>query len=212
MSKPKLAAIIAGIAVVAAGSAAYAAIPDAGGVIRGCYKKKDGTVRVIDTANGQSCSSGENALSWNQQGPAGPPGPKGDQGDPGPSQAYTGGALVQPIDSSETTVATLSLPSAGAYVVSAKLIAVPADSSDPPTIVQCRLTVGSGLDNSVDFTRGTVSDTSGDDVEASLALMTDWTSANSGGNARVSCSAPNPALAEYIKIAAIKVGSVQSPA
>ncbi|TDO29458.1 hypothetical protein EV643_1491, partial [Kribbella sp. VKM Ac-2527] len=37
------------------------------------------SVRVIDTAAGQTCSNKEAAFSWNQTGPAGPPGPAGSQ-------------------------------------------------------------------------------------------------------------------------------------
>jgi hypothetical protein len=48
---------------------ASAAIPDSGGVIHGCYKTSDGKLRVINTEAGQTCSSGETALSWNQTGP-----------------------------------------------------------------------------------------------------------------------------------------------
>jgi hypothetical protein len=64
---------------VAAGGIAYAAIPDSNGVIRGCYLKKLGVLRVIDPAT-QQCSSLEVAISWNQTGPQGV---KGDKGDPG---------------------------------------------------------------------------------------------------------------------------------
>ena len=71
------------------GTVALAAIPGAGGVITGCYDKKSGALRVIDTA-GQSCDKSQQQLAWNQTGPQGPQGlqglkgDKGDQGDPGP--------------------------------------------------------------------------------------------------------------------------------
>ena len=39
------------------GGIAYATIPDAGGVIHGCYQKThQGTLRVIDTGKAQTCS------------------------------------------------------------------------------------------------------------------------------------------------------------
>ena len=45
---------VVGVAVGSVGSAiAFASIPDAGGVIHGCYDNK-GTLRVIDTGAGQS--------------------------------------------------------------------------------------------------------------------------------------------------------------
>ena len=89
MSRSKLAAIVVAIVAVVAGSAAYAAIPDGGGVIHACYwNGGGGPLRIIDTAKGQKCTTNETALDWNQQGPKGDPGlpgPKGDKGDPGPA-------------------------------------------------------------------------------------------------------------------------------
>jgi hypothetical protein len=58
---------------VAAGGIAYAAIPDSNGVIDGCYAKKDGALRVIDTAAGATCDTKkENAIHWDQTGQTGP--------------------------------------------------------------------------------------------------------------------------------------------
>lgn len=81
---------VGAIAIVAVvlGGAALAAI-GGGGVIDGCYAKRDGSVRIIDTATAQ-CKANETALAWNQTGPqgpkgdTGPQGPKGDQGPAGP--------------------------------------------------------------------------------------------------------------------------------
>lgn len=56
-----LVAILAG-ALVATGGLAYAAIPDAGGVIHTCYTKSSGAWRVIDTGLSQTCKSNEAAL------------------------------------------------------------------------------------------------------------------------------------------------------
>lgn len=56
------------VAVVAGGTAVFAAIPAKNtGVISGCYKTTSGALRVIDTKS-QSCAAGEKALSWNQRG------------------------------------------------------------------------------------------------------------------------------------------------
>jgi len=81
---------IAGLAaaVVLAGGVAYATIPDAGGVIHGCYHKNSGALRVIDTGGGGNCMIGETSLDWNQtgvQGSTGPQGPIGSTGAQGPS-------------------------------------------------------------------------------------------------------------------------------
>jgi hypothetical protein len=67
-----IAGAIAGAVLIAGGAIAYASIPDSNGVIHACLK--DGKIRVVDTDAGQSCSGSEQALNWNQQGPAGPPG------------------------------------------------------------------------------------------------------------------------------------------
>jgi hypothetical protein len=70
---------------------AVAAIPDGQGIIHGCYRKSNGTLRVIDKAKGQHCVTGERALDWNERGrrgrrgPPGLQGPQGIQGEPGDS-------------------------------------------------------------------------------------------------------------------------------
>jgi hypothetical protein len=86
--RPSPALVVSMVAVVLSlGAAAYAAIPDSGGVIHGCYQTSgglltppQGTVRVVDSAQGQSCRAGETALNWNQTGPQGPAGPVGPTG------------------------------------------------------------------------------------------------------------------------------------
>jgi hypothetical protein len=71
----------AALAVATSGAAiAYASIPDSSGVIHGCYTVKTGALRVIDTAKGQTCATGQHALKWNQKGPQGPAGPAGVSG------------------------------------------------------------------------------------------------------------------------------------
>jgi hypothetical protein len=62
---------------------ATGAIPDASGVIHGCYDPQ-GALRVIDPAS-SSCKNNETALNWSQTGPAGPTGPNGPKGATGPT-------------------------------------------------------------------------------------------------------------------------------
>jgi hypothetical protein len=82
--------------VVASVATGLAAIPDSGsGVISGCYKASNGSLRVIDAEAGETCGNSELAVAWNEQGepgpqgepgaqgPAGPIGPAGPQGEPG---------------------------------------------------------------------------------------------------------------------------------
>jgi hypothetical protein len=74
--------LVVGIGV-AVGGIAYAAIPDANGVINSCYSKSTGGLRVAERAT--DCRSGETALSWNQQGRVGPTGPQGPAGPANPT-------------------------------------------------------------------------------------------------------------------------------
>jgi len=74
------------LVAVMAGGIAYAAIPDGGGVIHGCYnpngaKGNNGTpLNILDTVSG-SCTGSQKEVTWSQIGPQGPPGLKGDKGD-----------------------------------------------------------------------------------------------------------------------------------
>ena len=65
------------IVLVFSTTAAVASVPDAGGVIHACRNKTSGTVRVIDTATTQQCTSSEAALTWSQTGPRGATGATG---------------------------------------------------------------------------------------------------------------------------------------
>jgi hypothetical protein len=74
---PATAIAIAALVVALAG-VAVAAIPDSEGVIHGCYQKRSGALRVVESAD--DCRATERPLTFNQQGPrgaTGPPGPPG---------------------------------------------------------------------------------------------------------------------------------------
>lgn len=71
----------AGVAVAAQGTAQKRA----NGVIWACAKKANGRLRAV--AGPGRCRRGEQALSWNVQGPAGPPGSRGATGAAGPQGA-----------------------------------------------------------------------------------------------------------------------------
>jgi hypothetical protein len=79
------AGLIAGAAalLLAGGGYAAASIPAEGGIINGCYKNKDGSLRIIDSA--ASCPSGYTPINWNQTGPKGDTGPAGEDGAVGPA-------------------------------------------------------------------------------------------------------------------------------
>jgi hypothetical protein len=140
--------------MVALGGVAYSSIPDASGVIHGCYTTQGSrTLRVIDSA--ESCLGSETALNWSQQGPAGPTGPagaqgpQGAQGPPGQPPAFTKSVAKVTVaaDVGFAEVARLDVP-AGRYVVIAKALALASGSqSFGLTIGGCWLRVGAaGLD------------------------------------------------------------------
>jgi hypothetical protein len=78
----------AGLVLAAAlvGGVAWATIPDAAGVINGCYRTslddQKGQLRVVDDPD--SCRSNETPIRWNQEGPKGAAGAQGIQGVQGP--------------------------------------------------------------------------------------------------------------------------------
>jgi hypothetical protein len=88
MRKILLAAVAgaAGTAAIAGGFA-WATIPASNGVIKACYQKNNGQLRVVESA--EACNSSELAIQWNQAGPQGATGAKGATGVRGP-QGPTG--------------------------------------------------------------------------------------------------------------------------
>jgi hypothetical protein len=86
---------------------AWASIPDSAGVIHGCRKTSDGSVRVIDTAVTQNCPNGFVSMNWNQTGPQGPTGPAGATG----AQGATGPAGPQgPAGFANLTLRNATIP------------------------------------------------------------------------------------------------------
>lgn len=65
-------ALSAGLALAAAGTFAWAAIPDATGVFHGCAKDGSGALRLIDTEAGDACKPTESPVSWREAGLPGP--------------------------------------------------------------------------------------------------------------------------------------------
>ena len=78
--------VVAGVAIFAiAGGIAFASIPDADGVIHGCYRSAagdaQGQLRVVEDP--ARCRGNETPIQWSEQGVAGPPGPPGEVGEDG---------------------------------------------------------------------------------------------------------------------------------
>jgi hypothetical protein len=110
------------LAVLLGGGAfALASIPDGSGVLHGCYTTKDGSLRLIDTDLGQSCTTKEHSVSWNE---AGPPGPAGIASTTLPSGATLRGLFV----ADQWTDTPIS---AGA-LVAVTTISFPLSLSSPP--------------------------------------------------------------------------------
>lgn len=125
ISRTKALAVAGAAAVLslAGYGVAYAAIPDGGGVIHGCYKTPVPThgtpLSIIDTGAGGSCPSGYTALPWSQTGPAGPTGPTGAvgatgatgaTGPAGPSTGGSSGLDLQTVTASSTTQVSVACP------------------------------------------------------------------------------------------------------
>jgi hypothetical protein len=137
-----------GVAVCAVGGVAYSSIPDAQGVIHGCYDDASGALRVIDTGASGVCRGGETALDWNQQGQPGLNGHPGVAGPPGPAGVAltygraVAGPIALPVAPQMKTVATLNVPS-GSYAIFAKIegsLTVPGFSCQPGTdVIYCNM-------------------------------------------------------------------------
>ena len=74
--------VAVGVALAVTAGVSIAAVPDSRGQVTFCFKK-NGTVRLIDTA-AESCASNETRVTLNQVGPTGPRGATGAQGAQGP--------------------------------------------------------------------------------------------------------------------------------
>ena len=137
-----------GVALGAVGGVAYSSIPDAQGVIHGCYDNLDGTLHVIDTDASGECRGGQTALDWNQQGVPGLNGHPGAAGPPGPAGVAltygrsVAGPVALPDPGQVKTVATLQVP-AGSYAIFAKAegsLTVPSFSCQPGTdVIYCNM-------------------------------------------------------------------------
>jgi len=124
--KRLLVGLIAAAAAFGIGGAVYASIPDAG-VIHGCYKTSNGSLRVI---GGGGCNPSETPLDWNQTGPAGATGAPGPTGPRGPSDLWEarGGIVALPQTDLSDPNTYLPLPviksiplSAGSYYISSTI-------------------------------------------------------------------------------------------
>ncbi len=119
-----LAVSVAGACALGAAAAVRASIPDASGVIHGCYQANashglpTGTLRVIDPSKlGGRCAEWEAPLNWSQRGVSGPTGargPAGGRGPTGPAGAsggwFNANSADLPSNGNDVTEASVALP------------------------------------------------------------------------------------------------------
>ena len=109
---------------------AVASIPGPGGTIKGCYKKSNGSLRVIDSA--KSCQSSEKALTWNTKGPA------------GPSEAFSGQRDTPvTVQGGGLDIARLDVPG-GSYAVTATALLQTPSPPSQDAFIGCFLQTPSG--------------------------------------------------------------------
>jgi hypothetical protein len=209
--RPALVGLVIVGALLVVGGIAYATIPDASGVIHGCYKKAPpnnkpapsdtGTLRVIDTDKGQTCSPSETPLDWNQTGQQGPPGPTG------PSDVYSvdgyGAGLKNLPFHTEVDLATTSTLPVGSYFVQAETEANNVGSFD--TNYFCDLVNSSNTPYQETRVTGQGPEWVTIPVQAVITLT-------SADTISLQCEAADSGTSEAFnwQLAAIKVGTVHS--
>jgi len=152
-------------------------------------KVKNGTLLRADFRPGQ--------LPAGAVGPAGPAGPAGAAGPAGPSDAFArfvNGPVAIP--AANTTLANLSVPQAGKYVIWAKAY-VTATAAGTAT---CKLVAGTDSDTSLSYAQNAALA-----FTLSNLVVHEFAAA---GSADFQCAATGTLQANWIKIAAIKVGNL----
>jgi hypothetical protein len=198
------ATVIAMIALaVALGGTSYAAVVLPAGSV-GTKQLRKNAVTSVKVKNGSLLKKDFKA----GQIPAGAKGAKGDTGATGPSDAFSGyknGPVAVP--ATLTTIATLNLPSAGKYVIFAKLWLF--DNVNTSVLTDCQLSAEGDTDharaslegNGAAFVTG---------ASVALNVVHEFTAA---GAAELKCNAFGVDVsANQIKITAIKVGNLTNSA
>jgi len=179
----------------------HAMIPDAGGVIHGCYVT-NGQLRVIDESAGEQCKAGETALFWNQTGPQGPqgtPGQQGPQGPPAIGDAYHDkGPRVDFPASQSTEINRLENIPAGNYFVTTHISVLNEDSP-----VTCSLHVNNQQILPIGTT--TVYSDRGSDVYGLVSMTTAVVASQASNVIRTTCGASDSGSAAG-ELVAMKIG------
>lgn len=219
-----LLALAVGGAVFGIASAVQASIPDANGVIHGCYnpngaKATNGTaLNIIDTSSA-GCTKNMQAVSWSQigptgskgttgaKGPTGARGPTGQTGAVGPSNAYTNYGEVHSIGAELTqTVSSVTLP-IGSYTLSAAVRVFAPEDGDA-TFVECKFVSAGALHSNLMQTT-----TQGFDLdnvtETAMPLIGDVTITTDNTAVFLRCTSINPSTADVqASMIATQVGTI----
>jgi hypothetical protein len=208
---PWKAGVLGLVCALAVTSIVRATIPDASGVIHGCYAKSGSAIYVIDAAV-TTCKNGDTALAWNEQGPSGPVGPTGPTGATGPtgpigpSDAFLkddqGSFSSQNLDGNDfKDIDTLSQLPAGSYVFNATLTFVGGMSF---ATVQCILQTGDNhfLSSAVQSTVGGSANSFGTMTIGSAATFAATT------DVKTSCRSSGVASSQPSSLTAIRVATL----
>jgi hypothetical protein len=154
-------------------------------------KVKNGTLLKADFKAGQIAAGAAGPA-----GPAGASGAAGPAGPAGPSDAYArflDGPIAVPAAS--TTLANLSIPQAGKYVISGKAYF----TATATGIATCQLVAGTDIDQSLTYSQ------TGLPFTLAMQVAHEFAAA---GSVDFKCAGTGTLQANFIKIAAIRVGSL----
>jgi hypothetical protein len=202
-------ALAVGGAVFGIATAVQASIPDANGVIHGCYAKagtpSQGDLRVSDSG---ICKPTENPLSWSAKGVSGATGPTGPTGPVGPSTLLTNYTSSQSFSNTAfTAVATLTLPT-GSYALSGIVAEFGPNVATTYDDVQCFLAETGGTATLHKVVASTVLHSDTD--FATLPVNGDITVTSGPTTVNIDCDASVATEASTVSLLAQQVGTISA--
>jgi hypothetical protein len=197
----KISAGVVAVAAVFAGTAAFAAVPDATGTVHTCYNTKSGALRVTDAPKRKACTTHETPLDINQKGEPGPPGPAGTMTDQVLVQQNSFGVLT-PFNGS-TIVTSYQAGASHKYLVTATVSVATTTSG---TSVECDM-VQFPAQTTVDTAYAMLITGPNGQAVASLTLQ----SAIGIGIVQVICNPSHPSFYTDAQLTLLPVGSIAGP-
>jgi hypothetical protein len=220
--RPSPALALCTLALFAAlGAVAWAAIPGPEAIIHGCYRKRGGALRVINTADHAKCGHKEAELNWEEIGPRGPrgatgsrgaTGPAGATGPRGPSNAYaTSQSASLTLSGSAGEILSLTVP-AGDYVLDASVKIANEDATGEAT--EEATCVLKGVPSPPPEASATVPYVSGSTPASETVPLDGAVSLSAPATLELSCmqltAGPGPTVASQARIEAVQVASLES--